>query len=149
MRLFLLMLVPLQALASDLPKTAMEVPAYLTGGGLALTVIFFVVKYLWEQFLEKTKNEKKRLEDAVKAVETAHEQFISKQITLEHEHKSFKEAFEKVDESLRERRVIVDREIKELHASFNGIAVAKAKEIAEFDTKIQELNRRVGKLEDK
>jgi F0F1-type ATP synthase membrane subunit b/b' len=143
------MFVPLQALASDLPKTAMEVPAYLTGGGAVLAAIYFVVKYLWDQYIEKIKSERKRLTEALAALERAHEQFVAKQITLEHEHRTFSDSFKKIEESLRERRVIVDQEIKELHASFNGIAVAKAKEIAEFDTKIQELNRRVGKLEDR
>jgi phosphoglycerate-specific signal transduction histidine kinase len=141
------------------PENAKEVSSWLTNGGALIALVVFFAHFVWTKFLKLTAKSESAVESQIKKIfknqddQSEHLERISSKLlliesTINHKFEALENKNAELSESLKERRMIVDREIKELHASLNGLMVAKAKEIAEFDTKISELSRRLGKLED-
>lgn len=142
------------AMASDIPMTATEVVHWVRDGGVAIAVVVFFLKWLWSDWKHKSEKEEKHgeqvIDDIKKTIKKLHDSNdeIERSFqTLLSTVTKLQVTYEKHAENVIERRRAIDVQIKEIQDIMNQLMVTKAKEIAEFDTKINEHSRRIDKIE--
>jgi chromosome segregation ATPase len=129
----------------EIPTTYSSLMPWIKDGGLVLLLLVMIFKEKLQsgksaekELSETEKSDKAKLKKDMEALEAAHTKFSAKAIETEVTQAHIKSEISTLSSGL-----------KDVFNSINGILVAKAKEIAEFDTKIQEHERRLNKLEDK
>lgn len=132
-----------------LPTSASAVGPWLAGGTASLFIILFAIKWVWndrdklkEAEEESDKKFKNKIREEMDSLDKNHQELLSKFNILEVKYGEHTGA-------VVERRRQIDAQIKDMEKVLQGMMVVKAKEIAEFDTKINELKRQVEKMEDR
>lgn len=146
------------ALASDfpIPHNATEFGEMLREGTMTIAIIVLFAKWVWSDWLkrgDKLDKIKEAVMDEIKAKlvhlqKTDEEMDAAFQILLSTVTK-LQVTYEQHAANVAERRKQIDGQIKELQDIINRLMVTKAKEIAEFDTKINDHARRIDKIETK
>jgi phage shock protein A len=139
-----------EAFANELvPTSAASVGQWFAGGTATLAIILFGIKWLWhdreklqEAEYQADKKFKDKMREEIDQMDQNFQQLLAKQNILEIKYQEH-------TGSVSERRRQIDARISDLEKVIQGLLVVKAKEIAEFDTKINELKRQMDKMEDR
>ena len=117
---------------------------WMKDGGLVLLMAIILLKDRFkraeraERVREaEERTEQDKIKQGIRDLERAHEVFTSRSIEIEASQGHLRQAID-----------TLSLEVKALTATINDMLIVKAKEITELGVKIQEHERRIGKLED-